>query len=161
MFILLYFTIFFIIFNVFLVVVFNSCFTFMYAPRHQVKFLVRVNLPVSDSAMPTYGFGLFHQVCARERLDLYFYILFFAGGDLSRRWVCWVCLWECECVYAQERARAGQVQMPRQVRAVCRVMDVSFWGGTQRWMRGNMETRWCSHCSVVLSHQMTGCYCWP
>lgn len=79
--------------------------------------------------------------------------------------VWWVCVCELsvceyECVYSQETLRAGR-WIPNEVRA-------PHWrllGWADRRMDGWVEHEalsacWCACCSVVLSHHMTGCYCW-
>ncbi len=90
-------------------------------------------------------------------------LFLFTGGDLSRRWegVCELSVRECEweCVYALERARAGQVWTSSQVRAPQWKpagwwmenfgMDRSLDGWADEWKNEVLKPCWCTHCSVV------------
>ena len=83
--------------------------------------------------------------------------------------VWWVCVCElsvCEyrCVYSRETLRAGP-RIPNEVGAPHWRLLGWMDGWMDGWMSGWVEHKalracWCTCCSVVLSHHMTGCYCW-
>lgn len=94
---------------------------------------------------------------------------FFTGGDLSKRWgsmmsVClWAeCVWVWMCVFTRDtESWTMNTKWSESATLKTSGVDRSMDGWMDGWVEHEaLRACWCACCSVVLSHHMTGCYCW-